>query len=193
MELTTAISNDWGTPFELFTFAEYVYGEFDLDAAAEHDWKMCSEYIDKDMNALNPETKWNGKNIWINPPYNVKSITKFVNRAIEESKSNKSITMLLPVKSDQEWFHNLLNSGVEILFIKKRLKFRRRNGLPAIGASFPCMLVNIQKFYGKTHILSYDVMFEDFKLELQRHNERISEIIREEIDKEILKDLLKIF
>lgn len=188
MELTTAISNDWGTPFELFEFAQYMYGKFDLDAAAEYDWKMCSEYIDENMDALNLETKWSGKNIWINPPYNIKSITKFVNRAILESQSGKSITMLLPVKSDQQWFHDLLNYGVEILFIKKRIKFRRRNGLSAVGASFPCMLVNIQHFHGKTHILPYESLFQDFK-----NDKEISKIITEEIDKEIINDLRRYF
>lgn len=191
MELTKAIDDNWGTPYDLFQFAEYVFGKFDLDAAAEPDWKMCENYIGEEQNALDPNTEWNGWNIWINPPYDIKSITAFVTRALQEAKSGKCITLLLPVKSDQKWFHDLTKDGASFLFIRKRVKFRRRNGLPAIGASFPVMLVRIQSNLCEPSILDYDYQIKSF--EKCRESNNLYAIgarqIQKEIDEEILMTL----
>lgn len=191
MELTTAIDNKWGTPYDLFEFANHLFGDHDLDAAAEADWKMCENFIDEKQNALDPNTVWNGSNIWINPPYDIKNITAFVTRAIKESKNGKAVTLLLPVKSDQQWFHDLLKEKVEFVFIKKRVKFRRRNGLPAIGASFPVMLVHLNDMNETTTIISYEDCIKEFSFYME--NEKIIDIyssISEEIDKEIISEFL---
>ena len=185
MELTKAIDDNWGTPYDLFQFAEHVFGKFDLDAAAEPDWKMCENYIGEEQNALNPTTEWNGGNIWINPPYDIKNITAFVKRSISESKQGKAITLLLPVKSDQQWFHDLLKENVEFIFIKKRVKFRRRNGLPAIGASFPVMLVHLREENKKLQILTYEENWWKFQAYMEALAP-VREIISREIDKEII-------
>ena len=190
MELTTAIDDCWGTPYDLFTFAEFMFGPFDLDAAAEPDWKMCKNYISEEQNALNPETEWEGENVWINPPYDIKSITAFIKRAFLESTKNKSITLLLPVKSDQQWFHDLVTEGATFIFIRKRVKFRRRNGLPAIGASFPVMLVNINSTVKQPEILSYEEHMTILKNLQEEKMKFLQETIAEEIDREVLSELV---
>jgi len=156
MQLKKAIDNRWGTPFDLFNKIELVLGKFDLDAAAEKEWKMCDAFIDEDMDALNPKTEWSGNNIWINPPYDSKSLKRFVDRALKEIKLGKKITLLVPVKSEQSWFQSILKNGADLFFIEKRVKFRRRNGLPAINAQFPVVLIHLS-----SNITTINVRFLD--------------------------------
>ncbi len=63
--------------------------------------------------------EWN----YVNPPYEVKTLTKFVEKAVEQSKKGKNSWMLLPSKTDQEWFHNHIKHR-NIVWIFRRLKFK---------------------------------------------------------------------
>ena len=45
MELTTAIDDNWGTPYDLFAFACSLFGDHDLDAAAAADWSLFSCHV----------------------------------------------------------------------------------------------------------------------------------------------------
>ena len=83
------------------------------------------------FNGLDIDWKeWNN----VNPPYG-KKVTKkipsllelFVDKAIHEtSKGHKSI-MLLPTKTDQDWFHKIIRNGYEIEWIHKRLRFNMKH------------------------------------------------------------------
>jgi len=148
MNVTT---DRWGTPFDLFSLMENIFGKFDLDAAADDNWAMCSEYITKEQNALNPETPWIGKNVFINPPYG-KWITPFLNRSILECFNNqKHVTLLLPAKTDVKWFHELVwNFADSVTFIKGRLNFRDPESNKKNCATFPSMIVHFSPdFNGK--------------------------------------------
>lgn len=81
---------------------------------------------------VNPQ--WNGLDIdwrdlnYVNPPYSRERgdkktlLTLFVEKTLKETILNNSITvMLLPSKTDQEWFHKIKN--FEIIWIRGRLKF----------------------------------------------------------------------
>lgn len=133
--MINVVSANWGTPIELFQQLEAMFGKFDLDAAASDNWSMCPNYITKEMDALNPNTPWNGTNIFLNPPYG-RMIPKFLNRVLQEIESPeqpaKSIICLLPAKTDTKWFHDIVYKfASEIIFIKGRLKFRTPSELNA--------------------------------------------------------------
>jgi hypothetical protein len=67
---------------------------------------------------------WNILN-YINPPYEVKTLTLFVKKAIQQAHEGRISIMLLPAKTDQDWFHlDILRNGFEILWIRKRLRFK---------------------------------------------------------------------
>ena len=143
MELKKAINSDWGTPKHIFDLAESLFGKHDLDVCAEPGWSMCSNFIDKNKDCLSPSTDWTGQNIWCNPPYDAKTLTKFVNRALIESTNGKKITMLVPVKSEQAWFHQLIDANCGFYFIKSRIIFNRKNGNKANNAGFPSVFIRI--------------------------------------------------
>ena len=64
--------------------------------------------------------KWKRWN-FVNPPYTL--LNQFVKKAIDET--NHAITiMLLPAKTDQQFFHDLLEKNYKIVWIRKRLKFK---------------------------------------------------------------------
>lgn len=77
---------------------------------------------------VNPQ--WNGLDIdwqelnYVNPPYSREQgekktlLTLFVDKALEEKGTT---IMLLPSKTDQEWFHKI--KEFDIMWIRGRLKF----------------------------------------------------------------------
>ena len=63
--------------------------------------------------------RWKNYN-FVNPPYTL--LNHFVAKAISEIP-NITI-MLLPAKTDQQFFHDLLEKNYKIVWIRKRLKFK---------------------------------------------------------------------
>ena len=63
---------------------------------------------------------------YVNPPFEVKTLTAFVNKALKESLIGNETIMLLPTnKTDQMWWHRLwqvLNKD-DIVWFRGRLKF----------------------------------------------------------------------
>ena len=65
---------------------------------------------------------WKDINV-VNPPYSL--LKEFVAKALEEASYGNRTVMLLPSKTDQAWFHDLVynHDGVEIKWIRGRLRF----------------------------------------------------------------------
>ena len=79
---------------------------------------------------------WKDKN-FVNPPYTL--LSEFVAKAHSETFWRHKMTiLLLPAKTDQNWFHDyIIEKGYEILWIRKRLKFKNNKW----GATQPHFLV----------------------------------------------------
>ena len=88
-------------------------------------------------------TSWKDIN-FVNPPYTL--LKEFVAKALEESNYGNRSIMLLPAKTDQAWFHDLVynHRGVEIKWIKGRLKFKNNKW----SATQPNFLTLIQDVKG---------------------------------------------
>ncbi len=82
-------------------------------------------------------TPW-GKLNFVNPPYTL--LKQFVWNAMGETNNGNVTIMLLPAKTDQEWFHDILDKGYEIKWIRKRLKFKNNKW----SATQPHFLVRIK-------------------------------------------------
>lgn len=61
---------------------------------------------------------------YVNPPYSKPLFEQFIDKAIAETDSDKVTIMLLPSKTDQQWFHRLIENNYEIVWIRKRLRFK---------------------------------------------------------------------
>lgn len=71
--------------------------------------------------------EWGEKN-FVNPPYS--KIKDFCNKAIEEHKKGKEVTLLIPARTDTKYFRQLVDYGCEITFITGRLHFNNSNSAP---------------------------------------------------------------
>lgn len=109
--------------------------------------KLYQWFIQKgwyDPCPVNPQfdgltTEWQKLN-FVNPPYS--EIDKWVDKAIEESKKAKETTLLIPARTDTQWFKKLYDHGVLIQLLNGRLKFNDGK----FTAPFPSMLVTIPSY-----------------------------------------------
>ena len=115
-------SDNWSTPDEIYT--KYVN---DLNY-----YDPCPLFgNDFDFKPINQE-------LFINPPYS--DIKTWVLYALTNyAIYNKHVVLLVPSRTDTKWFHDLLWYGVDLEFIKGRLKFNDLKG----SAPFPSVLIHI--------------------------------------------------
>ena len=123
----------WETPQILFDQLNNEF-HFNLDVCALPENAKCAAYYTPEMNGL--VQPWYG-NCWCNPPYGRK-IGEWVKRAHNYAMEGITTVMLLPARTDTQWFHDyILNPMREIRFIRGRLKF----GGAKNSAPFPSMVV----------------------------------------------------
>jgi len=78
-------------------------------------------------------TRWN----FVNPPYG-REIGKWCKKAFEEwNGGKKTVVMLIPSRTDTQWWHDYIMKATEIRFIKGRLKFKGAKN----SAPFPSCIV----------------------------------------------------
>ncbi len=128
----------WETPQAFFDKLNEEF-HFQLDVCALPENTKCKAYYTPDDNGL--AKPWKGV-CWCNPPYG-RAIGKWVQRAWLTSAAGDTVVMLLPARTDTQWFHDYIynRKNVEIRFVKGRLKF----GGSKNSAPFPSMVV---VFYG---------------------------------------------
>jgi len=124
-------SQEWETPLGLFDALDK-YFDFNFDLAADSDNKKCERFFSKKDNALSKN--WVGR-CWLNPPYGGSGENKlaiWVEKAYNESrKKNCSVTMLIPARTNTNWWHDFCMKANEIFLIKGRPKFGgAKHGLP---------------------------------------------------------------
>ena len=123
----------WETPQDFFEKLDKEF-HFTLDVCALPENAKCAAYYTPEMNGL--VQPWRGK-CWCNPPYGRK-IGEWVKRAHNYAMEGITTVMLLPARTDTQWFHDyILNPKREIRFIRGRLKF----GGAKNSAPFPSMVV----------------------------------------------------
>ena len=106
-----AKSDHWPTPDRVY------------DEALYHGWNLKDAFdpcpLHADFNGLT--IMWKDVN-YVNPPYS--TLKDWVKKAwYEWAIFQRSTVLLLPVKTDQTWFHNWCKQ-FKIHFFEKRLKFK---------------------------------------------------------------------
>jgi phage N-6-adenine-methyltransferase len=130
--MNPAKSTEWGTPQKLFDDLDREF-HFTMDACATAELAKCERFFDKQEDALSKD--WDAAT-FCNPPYGP-ALNKWVRKAYLESTKGKTIVMLLPVRTDTQWFQlYCLSSRAEIRFLKGRLSFSGKGRAP-----FPSMMV----------------------------------------------------
>ena len=137
-------SDDWATPWPLFRLLDREF-RFTIDvAAAAHNTK-CERYYTKEQNGL--EQSWAGERVWCNPDWSQPSLTAFTAKAAREKELHGVLSVfLVPVKSDQRWFHDVAIKH-EVRFIAGRIEFVPVDGKGA-NAPIPACVVVISPDHG---------------------------------------------
>lgn len=137
--MAQAKTDDWATPKHIFEKYDARYS-FKLDVAASSINRLCENWFGLDHPDVTKRdgltADWSGYGaIWCNPPYG-RIIAKWVDKALE---AENSVVMLLPSRTDTQWFHKLWNKAEDIEFVKGRLKF----GDGCNPAPFPSIIVTL--------------------------------------------------
>lgn len=136
---------DWGTPQKVFNWASNRWGPYHVDLAASAWNRKCLNFLGETENALGKDWdfwSFQKKRGWLNPPYGrmLKPFAKQVSRQLSEGNIT-SVTMLVPSRTDTEWFSILMSHAVEVVFIRGRLKFEGASN----SAPFPSVLIHLRK------------------------------------------------
>lgn len=144
-------SNSWRTPKELFNALDNEF-DFDTDLAAAEDNKLCTNRFTEKEDAMLQE--WHGV-CYLNPPFGDKKypLKKWIEKAYNESKRNgTTIVMLIPARTNTNWWHEYVMKSKEVRFIKGRPKFIGNiHGLP-----WPLVLVMFENHFHQTWFTSLD-------------------------------------
>ena len=96
----------WGTPPREFHIICSMWGLVPtMDVCASKENTRCIYFIDEQMDAF--KTEWEAYNgvCWMNPPYSQPLMTRFIERAIDQSgKHGIAVVFLLPDNIDHEWY-----------------------------------------------------------------------------------------
>lgn len=146
-------SDLWRTPVKLFEQYNRIY-KFDLDGAACAADALCDTWfgpggLEEDALAC----EWHkvapyARCVWLNPPYS--RVDEFVEKAAEEAAHGITTVMLLPARTDTQWFHKWLycKPNVTIKFLKGRVKYLNDQGEVQSSAPFPSMIVIVEAVHG---------------------------------------------
>lgn len=113
----------WGTPQAFFDDLDKEFN-FTLDPCATPETAKCEKFFTPEIDGL--KQSWDGFNVFCNPPYG-SEIKHWVKKASETRGG--VVVMLIPARTDTRYFHDYIyqKEGVEIRFIKGRLKFEGPN------------------------------------------------------------------
>ncbi len=134
---------DWCTPKDFFDKLDAEF-HFALDAAATDKSAKCPQYFTPETDGLSQS--WNiGGAVFCNPPYG-REIGKWVEKAYKEHLAGvPTIVLLIPARTDTQYFHEYIYGKAEIRFVRGRLRFEDEDGTKADAAPFPSMVVIYRK------------------------------------------------
>jgi site-specific DNA-methyltransferase (adenine-specific) len=106
--------------FLLAVLAYLQIQNFDLDAAAEDDNAVATEYYTVRTSALLRSWQRPGWT-WCNPPF--AHLEPWVKKAWEESKRGAQIAMLVPAGVGANWWRDWVHEKAQVLLLKGRITF----------------------------------------------------------------------
>jgi phage N-6-adenine-methyltransferase len=141
--LLSSSEKEWCTPRDFFAELDKEF-HFTLDAAATKENALCANFYTAETDGLaHPWYAPKYGAVFCNPPYG-RAIGQWVKKASDEARCQSiPIVMLLPARTDTSYFHDYIyhRAGVEIRFLRGRLKFTDSAGTTFWPAPFPSMIV----------------------------------------------------
>jgi len=140
MNTQTRQSDEWETPQWLFDALDHEFA-FTIDGAATKESAKCAKYATA-QDTSNMDADWTDERVFCNPPYS--DIETFVRRALQTSAPRASIAvLLLPVRTDSDWFRMLIEQEVELRWFRKRISFLE-NGIEQTSPRFTSLVAIVK-------------------------------------------------
>lgn len=118
---------DWQTPKAVYEVLDAEFGFTDDPCPVVDDWfHLREDGLSRD---------W-GEVSFCNPPYGTQ-IGKWVKKAHQQWRKGRTVVLLIPSRTDTQWWHRFVMEATEIRFIEGRLKF----GNATTSAPFPSAIV----------------------------------------------------
>ena len=132
-------TDQWATPQDFFDELNEEF-QFTLDPCADEANHKCKKFFTEKQNGLIQD--WSNEVVFCNPPYG-KEIKHWVKKCYTEVYFGNCpcAVMLIPARTDTQWFHEFIYKRAEHRFVKGRLKF----GDSKNSAPFPSMVVVFRK------------------------------------------------
>jgi phage N-6-adenine-methyltransferase len=137
---------DWCTPQDFFDKLNEEF-HFDLDACATDKSAKCGKWYTEKEDGLSQDWHMVGSRVFVNPPYG-REIGKWVKKSAMESQLCEVVVMLIPSRTDTNWFHDYILEKAKIRFIRGRLQFTDEDGAIVDRAPFPSMVVIFRRDNG---------------------------------------------
>jgi site-specific DNA-methyltransferase (adenine-specific) len=119
----SAKSDEWETPLDFYQGLDSIY-HFTLDPCSTSDNAKCKKFFTAKENGL--EQSWKGETVFINPPYsNISDWAKKCN--YEYIRNNATTVMLIPARTDTDYFHLYCMEATSYGFVHHRLCFENRS------------------------------------------------------------------
>lgn len=124
-----SVRQDWETPVELFKKLNDEFC-FSLDVAASASNTKVENFISEMQDAIS--VSWGNHTCWLNPPYGKGyKLSDWVVKAYNESLKGATVVILIPARTNTNWFHDYCLKYGEVRFIRGRPKFGGADhGLP---------------------------------------------------------------
>ena len=134
----------WGTPPEIFEPLNKEFG-FTVDVCAIEENAKCEKYFTPEMDGL--RQSWANEVCWCNPPYGT-SVVKWCKKALAETENGTTTILLIPCRTNTNWWHDFVMPFAEIRFLRGRVRFIQ-NGIQFTQA-FPFPLSYVIYRAGKS-------------------------------------------
>lgn len=117
-------SDAWKTPPSVWRPLSEAVGGFDLDPCTS---SSADEIAVEEYHEHGTERQWTGA-VWCNPPYS--AIGEWVDKAIREvgHERAETVVMLLPARTDTQWFHRLFDASTAVCLREGRIQFYGEDG-----------------------------------------------------------------
>jgi phage N-6-adenine-methyltransferase len=132
---------EWYTPAKYIEMARAVMGGIDVDPASNEFAQRTVQartFYTRETNGLAHE--WHGR-VWLNPPYNNREISAFVEKLLVELEARRAtdVVVLADNRADAAWHHSLQAICDRLCVTRGRIKFESptlSGAGPAIGQVF---------------------------------------------------------
>lgn len=127
-----SIKQDWNTPKKLFNQLNEEFN-FEWDLASSNENKLCEKNYTDSEDGLKQDWK---DVCWCNPPYGDKKskMVDWIKKAFESTQNENNdltVVMLIPARTNTNWFHKYCLKSYELRFLEGRPKFGdSKHGLP---------------------------------------------------------------